>query len=49
VADDFGWKDVGHHASDIPTPNIDKLATTGAHLEQFYAQPMCTPTRAALV
>ena len=30
VADDQGWKDVGYHASDIKTPNIDKLATEGA-------------------
>ncbi|MEJ8847645.1 arylsulfatase [Variovorax rhizosphaerae] len=49
LADDLGWKDVGFHGSDIRTPNIDKLAQTGARLEQFYAQPMCTPTRAALM
>ncbi len=49
VADDLGWKDVGYHGSDIKTPNLDKLAQDGARLEQFYAQPMCTPTRAALM
>src|SRR6516225_3262448 len=49
VADDLGWKDVGFHGSDIKTPNLDKLAAAGAKLEQFYAQPMCTPTRAALM
>ena len=49
VADDLGWKDVGFHGSDIRTPNLDKLAAAGAKLEQFYAQPMCTPTRAALM
>ncbi len=50
VADDLGWKDVGFNGSqDIKTPNLDKLAATGARLEQFYAQPMCTPTRAALL
>src|SRR2546427_2756798 len=49
VADDLGWKDVGFHGSDIKTPNIDDLARNGARLEQFYAQPMCTPTRAALM
>src|SRR5438128_12023300 len=49
LADDLGWKDVGFHGSEIKTPNIDKLAATGARLEQFYAQPMCTPTRAALM
>jgi arylsulfatase B len=49
VADDLGWKDVGFHGSDIQTPNIDKLALDGARLEQFYVQPMCTPSRAALM
>jgi arylsulfatase A-like enzyme len=49
VSDDQGWKDVGYHGSDIKTPNIDKLAADGTRLEQFYAQPMCTPTRAALM
>jgi arylsulfatase A-like enzyme len=50
VADDLGWKDVGFNgASDIKTPNIDALASGGAKFSQFYAQPMCTPTRAALM
>src|SRR5262245_1457081 len=49
LADDLGWKDVGFHGSDIKTPNIDRLAQAGARLEQFYVQPMCTPTRAALM
>ena len=49
VADDLGWKDVGFHGSDIRTPNLDKLAENGVRLEQFYAQPMCTPTRAGLL
>jgi len=49
LADDLGWKDVGFHDSDIRTPNLDKLAQGGARLEQFYAQPMCTPSRAALM
>jgi arylsulfatase A-like enzyme len=49
IADDMGWKDCGFHGSDIKTPNLDKLADTGAKLEQFYALPMCTPTRAALM
>ena len=49
VSDDQGWKDVGYHGSDIRTPNIDALARGGVRLEQFYAEPMCTPTRAALM
>ena len=49
ITDDLGWKDVGYHGSDIKTPNIDALAAGGAKLEQFYAQPLCTPTRACLM
>jgi len=49
VADDLGWKDVGFHGSEIKTPNLDKLAAAGIKFQQFYAQPMCTPTRAALM
>src|SRR5215510_9801181 len=49
VADDLGRKDTGFHGSDIKTPNLDKLARSGAVLEQFYAQPMCTPSRAAIM
>lgn len=49
VADDMGWADAGFHGSDISTPNIDKLASEGARLEQFYTLPMCTPTRAAFL
>ncbi|WP_367882478.1 arylsulfatase [Rhizobium sp. WYJ-E13] len=49
VADDLGWRDVGFQGSDIRTPHLDKLAQEGARFEQFYAQPMCTPTRAAFM
>ena len=49
VADDLGFADVGFRGSDIRTPNLDALAATGATLSQFYTQPMCTPTRAALL
>jgi Sulfatase len=33
VSDDQGWKDVGYHGSDIKTPNIDQLASSGTRLE----------------
>jgi arylsulfatase A-like enzyme len=50
VADDLGWKDVGFNGcTDIKTPNLDALAAAGARFTQFYVQPMCTPTRAALM
>ena len=49
MADDTGWKDVGYHGSEIKTPNIDKLAASGVELDQYYAYPTCSPTRAALL
>jgi len=49
LADDLGWGDVGWHGSEIKTPHLDKLATSGTRLEQFYVQPVCSPTRAALM
>ncbi len=49
LADDLGWMDVGYHGSEIRTPHLDKLATGGACLNQFYVQPICSPTRAALL
>lgn len=49
LADDMGWKDAGYQGSDIRTPSLDQLAQGGARLQQFYAHPMCTPSRAALM
>jgi arylsulfatase A-like enzyme len=50
LADDLGFADVGFNGGkEIKTPNIDKLAAAGARLEQFYVQPLCSPTRAALM
>jgi arylsulfatase A-like enzyme len=49
LADDLGYTDVGWHGDEIKTPNLDKLANEGAKLEAFYVQPVCSPTRAALM
>lgn len=49
VADDLGWDDVGYNGSDIPTPNIDRLAQEGRALDRFYTCPVCSPTRAGLM
>jgi arylsulfatase A-like enzyme len=49
LADDMGSYDVGWRGSEIKTPNLDKLAEQGAKLEQFYVQPVCSPTRSSLM
>lgn len=50
LADDLGYADVGFAGGkEIKTPNLDKLAATGARLDQYYVQPLCSPTRAALL
>lgn len=49
LADDLGWKDVGFHGSEIDTPHLDRLQEGGTELTQFYVQPVCSPTRGALM
>ncbi|XP_038060730.1 arylsulfatase B-like [Patiria miniata] len=49
LADDFGFHDVGYHGSAIKTPWLDKLAAEGVKLENYYVQPICTPTRSQLM
>lgn len=49
LADDFGWHDVGYHNSEIRTPNIDKLSAAGVRLDNYYVQPICTPSRNQLM
>jgi arylsulfatase A-like enzyme len=49
LADDLGSHDVSWRGGEIPTQNLDKLARGGKSLEQFYVQPVCSPTRAALL
>ncbi len=52
VSDDFGYGDSGPYGGGIgrgmPTPNLDKMADEGMTFFSFYAQPSCTPGRAAM-
>jgi len=48
--DDQGYNDVGCFGSpNIRTPNFDRMAREGMKLTSFYAQPVCGPSRAALM
>jgi arylsulfatase A-like enzyme len=49
VVDDLGWGDVGFHGGSEHTPTLDRLAREGVELQRFYAYPVCSPTRAALL
>jgi len=52
VSDDTGYGDLGPYGGGagrgMPTPNIDRLAAEGMTFFSFYAQPSCTPGRAAM-
>jgi arylsulfatase A-like enzyme len=49
LVDDMGFSDLGCYGSEIPTPNLDALATGGLRFTQFYNTGRCCPTRASLL
>ena len=53
IADDMGWdvfgKYIGDSANKAKTPIIDSLATKGVAFTNFWANPECSPTRAAIL
>ncbi len=50
MSDDQGWGDLSNSGNtNISTPNIDALAQNGVSFENFYVQPVCSPTRAELL
>ena len=49
VADDLGFNDVSWHNPVVKTPHLEALARDGVLLEQHYSQPVCSPTRGALL
>ncbi len=49
LADDLGWADLGCYGNKFnETPHIDRLARQGLRFTQFYAGPVCSPTRTNL-
>jgi arylsulfatase A-like enzyme len=52
VSDDFGYGDAGPYGGGVgrgmPTPSLDRMADEGMTFFSFYAQPSCTPGRAAM-
>lgn len=49
LADDLGYSDIAPYGGEIPTPNLSWLAAQGLALDNFYASPSCSPTRAMLL
>jgi arylsulfatase len=49
LVDDMGFSDIGCYGSEIPTPNLDKLAADGLRFTQFYNTGRCCPTRASIL
>ncbi|YCM46553.1 arylsulfatase [Verrucomicrobiaceae bacterium 227] len=49
LADDLGFSDLSCYGGEIPTPNLDRLATGGAKFSSFYTSARCCPSRASLI
>jgi arylsulfatase A len=50
LADDLGYGDLGAHGNPhVRTPQLDRFAKDGVEFTHFYVNPICHPTRAALM
>ena len=49
LADDLGYGDLGVYGCEVPTPNLDRLASQGVRFTQAYvASPVCSPSRVGI-
>lgn len=51
LADDLGWNSMGYQDYDLSftTPTLSSLAAKGIIMDSYYAQEVCTPSRASLL
>ena len=51
LADDLGHNEMGfmNGTRHLSTPHLDSLANSGVVLKNYYVQPICSPTRSALM
>ncbi len=49
LADDLGFSDTAPYGSEIPTPNISRLANEGLMFTNYHTAGTCAPTRGMLM
>jgi len=49
LADDMGFSDIASYGGEVHTPSLDRLATGGVRMTQFYNTARCSPSRASLM
>ena len=49
VGDDIAFGDLGAFGSEIPTPNMNRIADAGVRFSNFHASPVCSVTRSMLM
>jgi len=51
LADDLGYNELGYRNASrgLQTPRIDALARAGVRLSSYYTNPLCSPSRSALM
>jgi len=49
LVDDAAFMDFGAYGGEARTPNIDRLAASGAMMTNYHTSPLCSPSRAMLL